>query len=228
MDHIRELASSTAVRIWLIRTDAGYEDAVASALLDRDEQLRAMTFRFERDRTRYVTAHLALRTILAEALDCHPASLQFIRRPCPECGELHGRPAVADASETHFSLSHSGNLALVALASTLVGADVEALPSSEAAAELIAALHPRERAELAELSDPLERRLALARVWVRKEAFLKGLGTGLSRRLDLDYVGSLPHLPGSPQGWAVSDVPVPDGYSAAVVLSPPVQLIVSE
>ncbi|MFD7295334.1 4'-phosphopantetheinyl transferase family protein [Streptomyces sp. NPDC059897] len=219
---MRELSAAGAIGLWLVETAGNAADALPDALdvLDADERGRAAAFHFDRHRVRYVAAHRALRAILGERLGRAPGDVRFTRLPCPGCGGPHGRPALADAPGPHFSLSHSGDLALVALAPAPVGADVEELPSAKVAEELTAVLHPRERAELAALADPEERRLAVARAWVRKEAYLKGLGTGLSRGTDRDYVGTLAGSPGTPDGWTLRDVPVPEGYTAAVALGP--------
>ncbi|MFI0235307.1 4'-phosphopantetheinyl transferase family protein [Streptomyces sp. NPDC016845] len=220
LDHVRELPAPGDVGLWLVRTDAGTGDG--AGILDAEELRRAASFAFDRHRLRYVNAHLALRGILARHVGRAPAALRFVRERCPGCGAPHGRPALADAPpDVHFSLSHSGDLALVALAATPVGADVEELTPAATADELTSVLHPRERAELAALSDPAERGLAMSRAWVRKEAYLKGIGTGLSRATDLDYVGTLPDAPGAPDGWSVRDVPVPQGYAAAVAYKVP-------
>lgn len=221
MDDVRELSAVGSVRLWLVTTGPGSAppgDGVG--VLDAEESRRAAAFRFDRHRGRYVAAHLALRGILGGRLGRAPGDVRFTRLACPGCGGPHGRPALADAPDVHFSLSHSGDLALVALAPAPVGADVEELPSAEVAEELTAVLHPRERAELAALAGPEERRFAVARAWVRKEAYLKGLGTGLSRGTDRDYVGARADSPGAPDGWSLHDVPVPEGYTAAVALGP--------
>ncbi|MEU6391118.1 4'-phosphopantetheinyl transferase superfamily protein [Streptomyces sp. NPDC046939] len=218
LDRVRKLPGPGDLGLWLVRTDGEAGDA--AGVLDTGELRRAAAFVFDRHRLRYVNAHLALRSILAEHLGRAPAALRFVREPCPGCGEPHGRPALADTPDLHFSLSHSGDLALVALAATPVGADVEELTPPATADELSAVLHPRERAELAALPDPSERSRAMSRAWVRKEAYLKGIGTGLSRATDLDYVGTLPDAPGAPGGWSLRDVPVPEGYAAAVAVSP--------
>ncbi|MFZ3597699.1 4'-phosphopantetheinyl transferase family protein [Streptomyces sp. BH104] len=223
---VKELPAAGAVGLWLVETAAETSGTNATDgldaldILDADERRRAAAFHFDRHRVRYVAAHRALRTVLGERLGRAPEDVRFTRLPCPGCGGPHGRPALADAPGLHFSLSHSGDLALVALAPAPVGADVEELPSAKVAGELTAVLHPRERAELASLTDPEEHRLAVARAWVRKEAYLKGLGTGLSRGTDRDYVGVLTHSPGAPDGWTLRDVPVPEGYTAAVALGP--------
>ncbi|MBO1337978.1 4'-phosphopantetheinyl transferase superfamily protein [Streptomyces sp. VRA16 Mangrove soil] len=218
-----ELPALGTVRLWLVRTDGGPADASAgtgAGVLDEDELRRAAAFRFDRHRVRYIASHVALRTVLGERLGRAPGDVRLVRLPCPGCGEPHGRPAVADAPDLHFSLSHSGDLALVAVAPTAVGADVEELPSIEVTQDLAAVLHPMEQAELAALDAPSEHRGALARAWVRKEAYLKGIGTGLSRAADLDYVGTLPGSPGAPDGWTIRDVAVPAGYTAAVAVAP--------
>ncbi|MYT73887.1 MULTISPECIES: 4'-phosphopantetheinyl transferase superfamily protein [unclassified Streptomyces] len=222
MDDVRELAPQDRARLWLVRTDRRPEDddGRGAGVLDEGELRRAAGFRFARHRARYVAAHLALRGILGEHLGCAPGDVRFVREPCPECDGPHGRPAVADTPDLHFSLSHSGDLALIALAPAPVGADVEELPTAEVARDLAVVLHPRERAELDGLDAPSEHQVAVGRAWVRKEAYLKGLGTGLARAADLDYVGTLPDAPGAPDGWAVRDVPVPDGYLAAVAVAP--------
>ncbi|MET8471427.1 4'-phosphopantetheinyl transferase superfamily protein [Streptomyces sp. NPDC006422] len=219
MNGVRELPAAGPMRLWLIDT-ARDTPANERRTLDADETRRAASFHFDRHRVRYVAAHVALRGILGERLGRAPGDVRFTRLPCPGCGGPHGRPALADAAGPHFSLSHSGDLALVALAPAPVGADVEELPSAEVAEQLAAALHPRERAELAELDDARERRLAVARAWVRKEAYLKGIGTGLARGTDRDYVGVRSEPPGTPDGWTLHDVPVPEGYAAAVALGP--------
>lgn len=220
-DDTTELAPAGAVRLWLVRTaPRTAADSDGAGVLDADELRRAAAFRFDRHRDRYVAAHLALRRILGERTASAPGDVRLTRRPCPGCGEPHGRPALADRDDLHFSLSHSGDLALVALAPAPVGADIEELVAAEVADELTAVLHPRERAELAALDAPSARRAAVARAWVRKEAYLKGIGTGLSRSTELDYVGTLADSPEGPDGWTVRDVPVPKGYAAAVALGP--------
>ena len=189
----------------------------AEAVLDAEERERAGRFVRAVDRERYTAAHLMLRRVLAGYLGLPPGQVALTREPCPCCGDLHGRPALADTSPgLHFSLSHAGPLVLVAVAEQPVGADVEALPEPRTVADLAAVLHPAERAELAEAdgTDRLPREFA--RLWTRKEAYLKGIGTGLGRGPELDYVGS--RQPG-PVGWTLADLEMPSGYAAAVALN---------
>ncbi|WP_306321565.1 MULTISPECIES: 4'-phosphopantetheinyl transferase superfamily protein [unclassified Streptomyces] len=223
MDAVRELPAAGPVRLWLVTTAGDAHVTDTAGVLDAEETRRAAAFHLDRHRVRYIAAHLALRDVLGERLGRSPGDVRFTRLDCPGCGGPHGRPALADAPDLHFSLSHSGDLALVAVASAPVGADVEELPSAEVAADLTTVLHPRERDELAALGTPEELRRAMARAWVRKEAYLKGLGTGLARGTDRDYVGVRADSPGAPDGWTLHDVRVPEGYAAAVALSPGIE-----
>ncbi|MEU4098902.1 4'-phosphopantetheinyl transferase superfamily protein [Streptomyces sp. NPDC026673] len=205
-------------RLCLVDTAANAAAAVhmAPGLLSREERERATGFHFDRDRTSYVTAHVALRLMLAAYLGTRPGSVPLIRETCPSCGGPHGRPAV-EGGAPHFSLSHSRQVTLLAFAATPVGVDVEALPGEEAVDGVWQSLHPAEVAELGTLP-PVERREAFARAWARKEAYLKGLGTGLARDLSEDYVGSGPDPAPGPEGWRLTDVAVGDAHRAAVAV----------
>lgn len=210
--------ASTAV--WLVDTDdqAGAAARLAPAVLDPAEHQRAAAFKFEEDRSRYVASHVALRVLLGSRLGLPPDRVRITRAPCPSCGGPHGRPVTGDGP-VHFSLSHSGRLALIAVGPVPVGADVETLPPASAVTEIAGQLHPREAAELAALA-PEERPAAFGRVWARKEAYFKGLGIGLARGLALDYVGTGDTPPdGGLPGWTLTDVAVPPGFTAAVAVS---------
>ncbi|WP_431950928.1 4'-phosphopantetheinyl transferase family protein [Actinacidiphila sp. bgisy167] len=205
-------------RLCLVDTAANAAAAVhlAPGLLDRQERERASAFHFDRDRVSYITAHVALRLLLAAYLGTRPGAVPLTRETCPMCGGPHGRPAV-EGGAPHFSLSHCREMTLLAFAASPVGVDVEALPGREAVDGVWRSLHPAEVDELAVL--PLEeRRVAFARTWARKEAYLKGLGTGLARELSEDYVGSGPAPAGGPKGWSLTDVAVGDGHRAAVAV----------
>ncbi|MZD09809.1 4'-phosphopantetheinyl transferase superfamily protein [Streptomyces sp. SID5785] len=214
---MRELPRAGAARLWLVRTDTPAVDR--DGVLDAAERRRAAAFHHDRHRERYVAAHLALRRVLGRVLELPPRDVRFVREPCPRCRALHGRPALRNEPGTHFSLSRAGDLALVAVAPVPVGADVEEILSAEATRTLATALHPRERAELAAARGESERTAGASRAWVRKEAYLKGLGTGLADGAAHDYVGTGP-VPHGPGGWTLADVTVPRGWTAAVAVAP--------
>jgi 4'-phosphopantetheinyl transferase len=188
------------------------------SVLDAREKRRAERLHSDLDRRRFVAAHTALRRELGERLETDPATLEFSREPCSQCGGLHGRPTVlrpggslARRAGLHFSLSHSGGQALLAIASTPVGVDIEALPDASMCQQLTALLHPREQASI--LSAPTEaQRTLFTRLWCRKEAYLKGLGVGLEHDSTEGYLSSLERTP----GWHVTNIDAPVGFAGAV------------
>ena len=198
------------VHLWLRETADVPREPDA---LSRDEQARAARFVHDSDRDRYIASHLLLRRVLARYVPAAAEQLLFTREECPCCGEPHGRPALDGLTGApHFSLSHAGELTLIAVAADPVGADVEAHPADDSVPGLANVLHPYEQVELKAAQHSPE---AFARLWTRKEAYLKGLGSGLGRDTALDYVGD--QHP-NPDGWTLADAPAPPGFAAAVAL----------
>ncbi|MFH7597339.1 4'-phosphopantetheinyl transferase superfamily protein [Streptomyces racemochromogenes] len=214
-----EIPAGSGTAVWALDTTrevvGGHAVAGAAALLDAEERGRADRLLRPGDRRTYLASHLGLRVLLGGYLGVAPGEVRFVREDCPNCGGPHGRPAVAGGG-VHFSLSHSGDLAYLAFAGVPVGVDVEGLPSAAAVADVLSALHPEERAEVAALPED-GRRTALARVWARKEACLKATGAGLAEGLVEPYVGSAP-APAPVPGWSLRDLPAPPGYAAALAL----------
>ncbi|MEV7525389.1 4'-phosphopantetheinyl transferase superfamily protein [Streptomyces sp. NPDC091371] len=204
--------------LWLVRTQAfkAVVARLADSVLDGFEKERAAAFRSGADRETYLAGHVGLRLLLGAYLGIPAVDVVFQRLPCPSCGQPHGRPVVR-GNPVHFSLSHSGELCLLAFARTAVGVDIEAVPAPEVAQEVGESLHPREAAELRGLREA-DKPAAFARVWARKEAYLKGLGVGLGRSMSLDYLGTEPGAVATVPGWTIGDVAADDGYAAAVAV----------
>lgn len=168
------------VQVW--RIDAGglgSDDAIAT--LSEVERARAARFRFDADRDRFVASHAALRRILASCLDVAPASLVFGEGP-------HGKPFLetpAHGRALRFSLSHSGEIALVAVSfGREVGVDVERVrPLDDFEGFIARYLSPLEREALARIPSG-DRLRAFFETWTLKEAYLKACGDGLLRELD--------------------------------------------
>ena len=158
--------------LWLVRL-AQSDDVADIATLDAQERERARRFRFERDRRRYIDAHVALRRVLAERTGRAAAALEF------EAGPF-GKPRLAGAPRCTFSLSHSDDLALIALADAgEIGVDIERvrpLPDLDALALQCLAVDELQALEALPAAD---RPFGFLQAWTRKEACLKALGTGL-------------------------------------------------
>lgn len=171
--------------VW--RFDLDLVEAVEPALrgegpLAAAELERAARFAFEHDRRRFAAARLGLRRILGAILGVAPAALVIDAAPLQ-------RPRLAGAAGLDFNLSHSGRLALLAVARAApLGVDVEEWRSVPDAVALAGRLFTRgERAALA--ADPRD---AFLTCWTRKEAVLKSTGLGLSVEPRTVEVGATP------------------------------------
>jgi len=184
-------------------------------MLSAAEQERARRFKFEKDEKLFTIAHAALRSILARYLSVSPTKIEFIIDP-------QGKPRLAAASgeSLRFNISHSGELAVIAVASRELGVDVECIKENfgfeEVAEHFFTA---REVAALRALPSHLQRR-AFYQCWTCKEAFLKAKGTGLSGELDEVQIvldGESARIDANVPGWSLKEIDVRDGYAAAVV-----------
>lgn len=146
-------------------------------------------------------ANAVLRQILAFHLGKDPERIELAS------GE-HGKPRLA-GGELEFNLSHSGELALVAVsAEHPVGIDVERVkPDRDPVALAERALAADDVAAVRE-APPGERGLVFHRRWARHEARLKCLGVGIFQEA----------LPGAGT-VAVRDLEVAPGYAAAVAIA---------
>jgi 4'-phosphopantetheinyl transferase len=99
------------IHVWRIELDGTGCSAVAlRATLSLDEKQRAARFRSRELCERWTVARGALRCILATYARCEPGVLVFRAGP-------HGKPALTSPVEDiPFNLSHTGALALVAIA----------------------------------------------------------------------------------------------------------------
>lgn len=220
------------VEVWVVPLDV--PDAVRArlhTLLDADERARAARFRFRRLADRWTVAHGRLRQVLGRTVGADPAGLRFTTG-------TYGRPALPGGPS--FSLSHAGALALVAVAPAdgpPVGVDVEPAGESAVADDLLPTVCTAGERALLDGLAPSARLGALLRLWTRKEACLKGRGTGLSvDPAHVDALGAVPPEPydgvgapvrvrlppdatsGDADGWWVRDLVPAPGSVGAVAL----------
>lgn len=162
-------------------------------------------------RRRHELAHAAQDQILASYLDLEPQALDYATLP-------GGKPILADGA-LEFNLSHSGELALLAVSRDLhVGVDVErprSFRKEAGLAQRICSARELEHLTHAEQEDEL------LRLWVRKEAVVKATGEGLVHAInEIDVLDR--QVAG---GWLCLDLPLVgvtdidgDGYRAAVAM----------
>lgn len=193
--------------------------------LSPEESARARRFHALRDRERYIVAHGALRDILGRYISLAPVDVRL-------CAAPGGKPAlapVAPGQHLAFNLSHSYELALIAVGSgRQLGVDVERI-RAEAPGEAIAErfFASAETAMLRAL--PPEARLAAFFAgWTRKEAYSKARGDGLRKPLDQFAVIIAPEQPAAllydasdpyaTSRWSLRTLDVGRAYAAAVAV----------
>jgi 4'-phosphopantetheinyl transferase len=233
---MRPPADGTAVEVAFIRVGPLTVERPAPwwALLDGDERDRADRFVHGADRFRFVGAHACWRLALADLLrgphgGPDPADLRIERHPCPLCAGPHGRPRIEGVAR-ELSLSRTRGLAALALGAAHgppVGLDVESRRARSAANALDGVLHPDERAELA-TAPAADRAGRSLRCFVRKEAYLKGIGTGLATDpasvavgLGVTHEPTEPVAGAGPAGWTLADLPAGPDHLGALAVGPP-------
>ncbi|XHS78791.1 4'-phosphopantetheinyl transferase family protein [Burkholderiaceae bacterium UC74_6] len=209
------LADGTVEIGWLV-LDEGAGDL--AGLLSPDERERAGRFRAPAARATFMQSRAALRRRLGHCLGLAPGEV-------PISLSANGQPeltAGAGLPDLRFNLAHTHGLMLCAFAlGRRVGIDVELrapdLPWLDMAGTAFSAA---EQAALAALPADA-RRMGFYAGWTRKEAWLKGLGTGFSARalqvtdvpVDPRTLAALPLRDPSGAVWNLCDLTIADWAS---------------
>ncbi|WP_051479076.1 4'-phosphopantetheinyl transferase superfamily protein [Arthrobacter sp. H5] len=211
-------------------------DLRLAGALEDDERTTAAKFRSSLQRGRFLAGRISLRLYAAELFGAAPAALRADYR-CVVCGtgsgSVHGVPSYilpGQGQSLRVSLSRAGDWCLLAgnFQNDVIGlgVDVQDVAASEFEGFEAEALTLSERA-LMRTAAPRQRAALRTRFWVRKEAVLKALGTGLAvPPSTVDVTGSFPLFPdptGEAQEWLISDVllastGIPEGFAGAVAL----------
>ena len=209
------------VQTWRVPLDVPPEtSARLYETLSGDERRRSARFRFEGDRRRFIVAHGALREILGRYLGARPNQLRFVNN-------AFGKPALSPefGKRLEFNLSHSADLALVAVAADAkVGVDVECVRPQPDCAQI--ARHffaPAEVHQLEKLPVHLQVH-AFFDCWTKKEAYVKACGEGLgmpltsfSVPLTTDHGASA--ITVAPRRWSLYTLRPGPGYIGALAIA---------
>jgi len=179
------------VLVWTAELDTVTETRLRqlARLLSRDENQRALRFRFERDRNRFVVCRGILREILGTFLQRKPEDIEFNYGP-------QGKPYIhTPAGTPYFNVSHSSSRAIYALGLNELGVDLEFVESIPEMQELVDQhFSAAERTAFGSIPHDL-RVKAFYSCWTRKEAYVKACGGGLSIPLDQFDVSVDPRSP---------------------------------
>jgi 4'-phosphopantetheinyl transferase len=211
------------VHVWRAKLD-GWDAASLQPCLSADERQRADRFHFRRDCDRFVVGRSLLRMLLGGYLHVQASDLVFAYSD-------RGKPALADfhsPSDLRFNLSHSDIMAIFAFTCGRdIGVDVERIKDHVEATDI--AKHFFSKAEqqaLAAVPDA-SRNAAFFHCWVRKEAFVKAKGDGLSMPLNQFDVSLAPERaeiiatrpdPREHKRWSMRSLDAGPDYAAALVV----------
>ena len=167
-----------AVQVWVLN-DSLIEQACSALVhtLSQDERQRAYAYKQERHRNRFIARRGLLRWLVGRYLACKPESVRFGFTP-------FGKPALQwpVAPRLAFSISQTDGMALLAFAwDCSIGVDAEQRADGvniTAVGRQIFSLVEEKALDTAK-TDPVT---VFFRIWTRKEALLKALGTGLSHQ----------------------------------------------
>lgn len=193
------------------------EDSVS--MLDGAERQRASRISHREARQEFAKTRALLRLVLSQHTGWPAASLAFVDGDC-------GKPALLRPHRVHFNVSHSGGMALIAVAPAEVGIDIERIGGDiDYAAVAQSVFSPAEIGVIRGATE-IGKRDAFFSIWARKEAYLKATGRGFSSNLPListaSPLGTVEDRSddcAAGQPWHVFDLPAPAGFKAALVAS---------
>ena len=160
-------------RIDLWQFSLEHELHIADQLLNSDEKARASRFYFEKHRRRFATSRTTLRVILARYLNTAPERLEFTYN-------AQGKPSVTNSQKIQFNLSHTGDLAILAIGKGFpVGVDIEEY-SARPYEGIAKNLFSEEEIKGLKNAPQALRPAVFFHIWSQKEAFIKCSGLGLS------------------------------------------------
>lgn len=224
-----------SVDIYRIRLDIPETRwAELTAQLTEPERARADRFLPANKRREFTITRAALRRILSQTLNEQACRISIIHqqqgKPCLD-GSKHGH-------EIRFSVSHSHDVALVAVARNRdIGIDVEKIRDDIEHETLAQRFFSESEFTALRHYDGCERLRAFFAVWTRKEAVVKAQGGGIAlglKQFDVSVdpdtaprvLASRWQQPGIPE-WALADIDAGPGYAACLAVNgniPPIIL----
>lgn len=215
------------VHLWHVQLDqSGDQVRELARILAADEHQRAKQYGRAQQRFQYIIARGALRSILARYLHVDPTVITFQYT-------AHGKPSLANESQRdlHFNVAHSHTRALIAVARSEIGVDLEYMRVIADRDRLAAAsCTPRERVLLQQCPVHEQQRLFFD-IWTRKEAIVKACGYGLNVPLDQIETGVMLRsstVVTKVGVWSLCSLAVEAGYAAAIAVQGPLHLVRSD
>lgn len=203
------------------------------SILSKDELERYNKFVFAKHKRRFALARIALRKILSQyikipAQDIYSQQFDFQQsaKNIKFYYSDYGKPFLHAQHNIQFNLSHSKDLAILAITKNhAIGVDIEYFSPRP---YLGIAKHLFSNEEINALTNlpPSLTSLAFFAIWAQKEAIMKAVGLGLSyptKEITLSLIPQKPYLikdPYTNQIWKMAHFMPYPGVSAAVCYHP--------
>lgn len=161
------------MKIFKIRSQKPLEDRMFFSLLElieEEDRKQILRYQFWQDRQRSLLGHLLSRYAIIQEYALTNKEIQIRRH-------AYGKPYIKDYSQIHYNISHSGEWVVVAIGKSPIGIDVE---NRREDWDLIGERVFSESEKY--WSQNSYKRKAI--LWTIKEAYVKYLGTGLSKSLN--------------------------------------------
>jgi 4'-phosphopantetheinyl transferase len=177
--------TSAEIHLWVTPVDElgdGYLTSACHAILSHEEREHRLRFRFDRDRRRYASTRVLVRTLLSRYLPVPPEQWVF-------SANSYGRPQIDNAqaidARLSFNISHTHDFIVVGVTHQReLGVDVENVRMRTASLDIAERFFsPQEVAALAALPVSMQQK-RFFELWTLKESYIKARGMGLSIPLD--------------------------------------------
>jgi 4'-phosphopantetheinyl transferase len=206
--------------VWIAQVSKARDSLVfLEPCLDNRDRERAARFRFPEDRARFVLGRGLLRKCLGHYLQQTPETIELATTD-------RGRPVLPHDETVQFSISHTHDLAAIALtAGARIGIDLEYVQPRLNLPELAKRIFSEEDLQTFQALPGHEASAAFFRAWTRKEAYLKARSEGIAEGLRQISVSFGPEETGSIEDardesaartWRLLTLPVPADYMGSL------------
>ena len=193
--------------------------------LSSDEQARAARFLRTEDRVSFTIGRGILRCVLSKYLGSAPENIRFDYTS-------FGKPRLRINPELpllNFNVSHSNCWAVIAIGKNRkIGIDVEYIRADLDVLGISRRFFSPQEADLIGSAPEEKRQRLFYEIWVRKEAYVKATGKGLSMPLSRFAVPLGSHTPVilyDEDPWLFHSISIDPDYASALVTHPPVTCI---
>ncbi len=198
--------------------------SIPAAFLNYDEKKRAQSFYLIKHQRRFIVTRTMLRLIIAKYLNIKHNQIDFAYNK-------YGKPYINNYPQLTFNVSHSENLAMIAIGRHYeLGIDLETLSTRHFLGIAKKMFSNHEGEELQKQPQDLQQ-LAFFNIWVQKEAYIKACGIGLSYPTKTFTVPVMPNTDTqvidtiTQQNWRILSFIPQDNVCAAICVNPEINQV---